>query len=67
MLREVVLPAWCKKVGVGADAAYPSRANLQAIDARVGIDQKERKSFVEARTIGRFIAHASGALVVSQK
>jgi DDE superfamily endonuclease len=34
MLQEVVLPAWCKKVGVVADAAYPSRANLQAIQAR---------------------------------
>jgi hypothetical protein len=34
MLREVVLPAWCKKVVVVADAAYPSRANLQAIQAR---------------------------------
>jgi Transposase DDE domain len=30
----VVLPAWCKKVVVVADAAYPSRANLQAIQAR---------------------------------
>jgi DDE family transposase len=34
MLQEVVLPAWCKKVVVVADAAYPSRANLQAIQAR---------------------------------
>jgi DDE family transposase len=34
MLREVVLPAWCKQVVVVADAAYPSRANLQAIQAR---------------------------------
>jgi hypothetical protein len=34
MLNEVVLPAWCKKVVVVADAAYPSRANLQAIQAR---------------------------------
>ncbi len=34
MLGEVVLPAWCKKVVVVADAAYPSRANLQAIQAR---------------------------------
>lgn len=29
-----VLPAWCKKAVVVADAAYPSRANLQAIQAR---------------------------------
>ena len=29
-----MLPAWCKKVVVVADAAYPSRANLQAIQAR---------------------------------
>lgn len=34
MLREVVLPAWVKRVVVVADAAYPSRANLQAIQAR---------------------------------
>jgi len=34
MLRDVVLPAWCKTVVVVADAAYPSRANLQAIEAR---------------------------------
>jgi DDE superfamily endonuclease len=34
MLQEVVLPAWCKTVVVVADAAYPSRANLQAIQAR---------------------------------
>jgi hypothetical protein len=34
MLAEVILPAWCKKVVVVADAAYPSRANLQAIQAR---------------------------------
>jgi hypothetical protein len=34
MLQEVILPAWCKKVVVIADAAYPSRANLQAIQAR---------------------------------
>jgi hypothetical protein len=34
MLQAVVLPAWCKKVVVAADAAYPSRANLQAIQAR---------------------------------
>jgi hypothetical protein len=34
MLQEVVLPAWCKKAVVVADAAYPSRANLQAIQAR---------------------------------
>jgi Transposase DDE domain len=34
MLQEVILPAWSKKVVVVADAAYPSRANLQAIQAR---------------------------------
>jgi hypothetical protein len=34
MWGEVLLPAWCKKVVVIADAAYPSRANLQAIQAR---------------------------------
>lgn len=34
MLQAVVLPAWCKKVVVVADAAYPSRANLRAIQAR---------------------------------
>ena len=34
MLQEVELPAWCKQVVVVADAAYPSRANLQAIQAR---------------------------------
>lgn len=34
MLGAVILPAWCKKVVVVADAAYPSRANLQAIQAR---------------------------------
>ena len=34
MLQEVVLPAWGKKVVVVADAAYPARANLQAIQAR---------------------------------
>ena len=34
MLQEVVVPAWCKQVVVVADAAYPSRANLQAIQAR---------------------------------
>src|SRR5262245_66216237 len=34
MLHGVILPAWCKKVVVVADAAYPSRANLQAIQAR---------------------------------
>jgi hypothetical protein len=33
-LQEVILPAWCKTVVVVADAAYPSRANLQAIQAR---------------------------------
>jgi Transposase DDE domain len=34
MLQEVVVPAWVKQVVVVADAAYPSRANLQAIQAR---------------------------------
>jgi DDE superfamily endonuclease len=34
MFAEVVLPAWCTQVIVVADAAYPSRANLQAIQAR---------------------------------
>ena len=34
MLAEVRLPVWCKKVVVVADAAYPSRANPQAIQAR---------------------------------
>ena len=34
MFAEVVLPAWCTKVVVVADAAYPSRTNLQAIQAR---------------------------------
>jgi hypothetical protein len=34
MLQVVVVPAWCKTVVVVADAAYPSRANLQAIQAR---------------------------------
>jgi Transposase DDE domain len=34
MLSQVILPAWCKQVVVVADAAYPSRANLQAIQAR---------------------------------
>lgn len=34
MLQEVVLPVWCKQVVVVADAAYPSRANLHAIQAR---------------------------------
>jgi len=34
MLAEVVLPAWCQKVVVVADAAYPARATLQAIQAR---------------------------------
>jgi hypothetical protein len=34
MLQEVVLPAWVKQVVVVADAAYPARANLQAIQAR---------------------------------
>jgi hypothetical protein len=34
MLGEVVLPSWCSKVIVVADAAYASRQNLQAIQAR---------------------------------
>jgi hypothetical protein len=34
MLQEVGLPAWCKTVVGGADAASPSRANRQAIPAR---------------------------------
>ena len=34
MLEELVLPQWCSKVIVVADAAYASRANLQAIQAR---------------------------------
>lgn len=34
MLQEVAPPAWCKQIVVVADAAYPSRANLQAIQAR---------------------------------
>jgi hypothetical protein len=34
MLQEVILPAWCKQAVVVADAAYPSRATLQAIQAR---------------------------------
>jgi hypothetical protein len=34
MLQDVGLPAWVKQVSVVADAAYPSRANLQAIQAR---------------------------------
>jgi hypothetical protein len=34
MLQAVILPAWCKKVVVVAEAAYPSRANLRAIQAR---------------------------------
>ena len=33
-LGEVILPAWGKQVVVVADAAYPSRANRQAIQAR---------------------------------
>src|SRR5262249_51191050 len=36
MLQEGVRPAWCKTVVVVADAAYPSRANLQAMQARHG-------------------------------
>ena len=34
ILSQVMLPAWCKQVVVVADAAYPSRANLLAIQAR---------------------------------
>jgi hypothetical protein len=34
MFAHIILPAWCKRVVVVADAAYPSRANLQAIQAR---------------------------------
>ena len=34
MLEELVLPRWCSKVIVVADAAYASRQNLQAIQAR---------------------------------
>jgi hypothetical protein len=34
MFQDVIWPAGCKKVVVVADAAYPSRANLQAIQAR---------------------------------
>jgi hypothetical protein len=34
MLGGVVRPAWCKKVVAVADAAYPSRATLQARRAR---------------------------------
>lgn len=34
MLNELVLPPWCSKVIVVADAAYASRQNLQAIQAR---------------------------------
>jgi hypothetical protein len=34
MLGEVVLPQWCRQVIVVADAAYASRENLQAIQAR---------------------------------
>jgi hypothetical protein len=34
MFSHIILPAWCKQVVVVADAAYPSRANLQAIQAR---------------------------------
>jgi hypothetical protein len=34
MFAHLVVPAWCKQVVVVADAAYPSRANLQAIQAR---------------------------------
>jgi hypothetical protein len=33
MFAELILPAWCKQVVVVADAAYPSRANLRAIQA----------------------------------
>jgi Transposase DDE domain len=34
MLKELVLPRWCSQVIVVADAAYASRANLPAIQAR---------------------------------
>ena len=34
MLNELVLPRWCTKVIVVADAAYASHENLQAIQAR---------------------------------
>jgi Transposase DDE domain len=34
MFAHLLLPAWCKRVVVVADAAYPSRATLQAIQAR---------------------------------
>ncbi len=34
MLQAVVVPAWVNRVGVVAAAAYPARANLQAIQAR---------------------------------
>jgi len=33
-LQEVILPAWGKQVVVVADAAYPSRAKLRALQAR---------------------------------
>jgi hypothetical protein len=36
MLQVGILPAWCKTVVVVAAAAYPWRANLQAIQARGG-------------------------------
>jgi hypothetical protein len=34
MLEDLVLPPWCKMIIVVADAAYASRANLKAIQAR---------------------------------
>jgi hypothetical protein len=34
MLEDLILPPWCKMVIVVADAAYASRANLKAIQAR---------------------------------
>jgi hypothetical protein len=34
MLKDLVLPAWCQMVIVVADAAYASRKNLKAIQAR---------------------------------
>jgi DDE family transposase len=34
MLKDLVLPAWCERVIVVADAAYASRKNLRAIQAR---------------------------------
>lgn len=36
MLKALVLPPWCKRVIVVAEAAYASRENLKAIQARSG-------------------------------